>query len=570
MLTRVSLATLKALMETDESGEVRTAAETAFESVLGSGEVRAAKRYFLQNGYRYYLRPHENLLGHSQAYVPTVYSLQGDTVVGESVATFQLGERMAKQALEEAIELDSAYRSAYVVSLCNDAAQVVEYDWNVAYYAQAGGGDDVRELLMGQKTYIDHVLSLRILAAPTDVLGLGLKLALRDGRADVAGKLIQTIRDTRRRGDKLLSGLVRALEDENSRLVRIAAAITLAEWNPTDGFDSGDMVVSILSEAVVSSGVRVVQKLMGDRSRANHFDDLLRELNMESYSPLTTIEEGYATVLNSPPDALLVDENVGLTNHPGSTAPINFFVSQLRKNYRTSGVPVIVAVPETRMSAAKQLYESEERNVFVVSDGIDSLGLKNLVLDRVFQDKDDAKSLATRMATEAAHALGHVASASHSLIPVESSVESLVRVLRNRPDEVRIPSIVALGRIGATEAAGELSVVYSNTQNSVAVRAAAMTAIGDVLQGSHSASGSVLAAIQDGMTSSNPELRRVAWYAFSGAGADGSARLAAMLSPAPAEIVGDDDAEEVPPLEDEDPDFEEDEDEPDLDDEQDF
>ena len=48
--------------------------------------------------------------------------------------------------------------------------------------------------------------------------------------ADVAGKIIQTIRDTRRRGDELLSELVRALEDENSRLVRIAAAITLAEW----------------------------------------------------------------------------------------------------------------------------------------------------------------------------------------------------------------------------------------------------------------------------------------------------------------------------------------------------
>ncbi len=65
-----------------------------------------------------------------------------------------------------------------------------------------------------------------------------------------------------------------------------------------------------------------------------------------------------------------------------------------------------------------------------------------------------------------------------------------------------------------------------------------MTAIGDVLQGGESASGSVLAAIQDGMTSSNLELRRVAWYAFSGAGADGSARLAAMLSSAPAEVAG--------------------------------
>ena len=37
---------------------------------------------------------------------------------------------------------------------------------------------------------------------------------------------------------------------------------------------------------------------------ANQFDRLFRELNVESYRPLPTIEEGYATILNSPPDAI--------------------------------------------------------------------------------------------------------------------------------------------------------------------------------------------------------------------------------------------------------------------------
>ena len=81
------------------------------------------------------------------------------------------------------------------------------------------------------------------------------------------------------------------------------------------------------------------------------------------------------------------------------------------------------------------------------------------------EDADDAKTQATRLAADAAHALAHVAAASHSLIPVESSVSSLTRVLRNRPDEVRIPCIVALGRIGAAETAGELSVVYSSVSH---------------------------------------------------------------------------------------------------------
>lgn len=534
--TSVNLATLKAMMEVDESEEVRAAAEESFEAVLNGGRVRPAKEYFLRNGYRYYLKPHENIFGQSRAYVPTIYSLRGDSVVGEAVAPFQFAERMAKQALEEAIELDPEYRAAYVVSLCNDAAQVVEYDWNLAYYAEQGADQNTYPLLLGQKPYIDHVLRLRLLAAPTDVVALGLNKALEDERSDVARKIIEVIRDTRRRG-RVLTELVRALEDENSRLVRVAAAITLAEWNPTEDFDAGDMVVDILSDAVVSSGIRVIQKVMGDRSRANHFDDLFRELNMESYSPSTSIEEGYAAVLNSPPDAVLIDEQVSLEERPGAVAPINFFVTQLRKNYRTANVPVIVAVEESRVSAGKQLYESEERKVFVVPEGIDSLGLKNLVLDSLFEEKEDAKEQATRLAAEAAQALGRLAGGPHPLIPVESSAPSLVRVLRNRPDEVRIPCIRALGRIRRAEAAEELAVVYSDERNALDVRAAAMTAIGDALQESGGASDVVLRAIQEGMSSSTPELRRAAWYAFSAGGADGPARLSAMLASAPAEVA---------------------------------
>ena len=571
----VSLATLKAMMETDESAEVRAAAEVSFEAVLNSNRVRAAKRYFLLNAYRYYLKPHSNPFGTTNVYIPTVYSLHGDTVVGEAVAGFQLGERMARQALEEALELDPNYRSAYVMSLCNDCAQAAEYDQNVAYYAEQSGDESIRSLLSSQRGYVDSVLRLRILSAPTDVLYRGLRQALDDGRSDVAGKIIETIRETRRRGE-VPSALIRALEDENSRLVRIAAAITLAEWNPAENFDAGEMVVSILSEAVVSSGVRVIQKVMGDRRRANRFDDLLRELHMESYSPWSTIEEGYVAVINSPPDAVLIDEDVTLTNRPDSVAPINLFVTQLRKNYRTANVPVIVTVPESRAAAAKQLYESEERKVYVVSDGIDRLGLKNLVLDRLFAAKRDAKTRATRLSAGAAQALADLAGASHSLIPVENSVESLIKVLRNRPDEVRVPCIQALGRMRAAEAAEELSVVFANEQNAVAVRAAAMTAVGDVLQGSSSgASDSVLSTIKDGMALSSLALRRAAWYAFSGAAADGASRLGAMLASAAPEgeaavsgeesldadaDTADDDDEDV----DDDDDFDDDDDDGDF------
>jgi tetratricopeptide (TPR) repeat protein len=76
----VSLGTLKAMMETDEAGEVKAAAEQSFETIIGEldgrGAVREAKEYFTANGGEYYLRPHRNPFANS-FYTPKVYTLVG-------------------------------------------------------------------------------------------------------------------------------------------------------------------------------------------------------------------------------------------------------------------------------------------------------------------------------------------------------------------------------------------------------------------------------------------------------------------------------------------------------------
>src|SRR5262245_19100072 len=192
------------MIETDSVPAVKEAAAKSLEVILsdlnGQGKELSAKEYFLDNAYnQYYLNPHQNPF-RSSYYVPTVYKLVGDSVVGEEVADFQLSGRMAKQALEEALELDPSFLEAWVLQLCNDAAQVVQYDQNVAYYAKHESQTNIKELLEKQKPYIDKILRNRILASRGQVLSEGLMQALDNGRSEVAQKIIEVMQETRRKG----------------------------------------------------------------------------------------------------------------------------------------------------------------------------------------------------------------------------------------------------------------------------------------------------------------------------------------------------------------------------------
>ena len=528
----VSLATLQAMVELDSSSDVRAAASQSIAAIVaelnGHGKSLTAKEHFLNNAYRYYLYSHRNPFA-STYYTPTMYRLEGDQIVGERVAAFQLSERMAQQALEESLEIAPTFFEAQVLTLCNDAAQVYEYDLNIDYYSKNESRDDTKEVLELQRPYVDLVLRNRLLFWPEDVGYAALLQALDDKRSDVARKIVETFQETERNGP-VPDSLVRALENPDSRLLRIAAATTLAFWNPTSSaFKQGEKVVSLLSEAVVSSGVRTAVKVMGDNRLANRFDDMLRGFNMESRSTINDIAVAYAAVVTSPPDVLIMDEAV--MNDSGKTeiAPINSFLNEIRKNYRSANVPVIVVVSSAELTRGKQRYQSEERKVWVVPDSIDGQGLGSL-FSKLFRRKDDTKARATHLARRAAEAIEHL-SAVPTRIPIDQSARALLLVLKNRPDEVRIPCIKALGHLRQIDGAGELAAVFANPENSHEVRVEAMRAVGKALRGSEaSAPQAVLEIIADGMRSANPELRRVSWFALSDSGADPARRYEALTS----------------------------------------
>jgi hypothetical protein len=524
-----SAAYLAGMVESDTSSVVREAASEALQTIVteanGSDASEPAKVRFLRNATQLFLNPHRNRFDRS-SYSASVFDLVDGQVVATRVARFQVAERMAQQNLREALALDSGFRLAHVLNLLNDCAQVVEYDhqykWN---QSQDSAGDD-RALLEAQKPYIDSVVRLRTLAAPSDVVYSALGEANKRGRSEIARYLIERIRERQLKG-AVPDALVDALEDKNSRLVRVAAAIAIAERNPTSGFDAGAQVVSMLESAVVRSGVRTVVRAMGNKDLANRFHSMIEQLGMESRFELDSSSEAYVTITNLPPDLVLIDDELAAESAFASAKQAELpavFVNALRRDYRTVNVPVIIVVDPARLESTRQTYQNEENRVWVVPSNIDVLQLEKSVLAEIFAGADDDKSLANEVAADAARALESLASANNPVFPVAGAVESLTQSLAKRTDVVRLPVIRALGAIGSEAAIPGLAQVFSNADNASEVRATAMKALGRILSASKGkVSDAVAAVIREGASASDPEVRKVAWAALGDAGIDPSA-----------------------------------------------
>ena len=93
-----------------------------------------------------------------------------------------------------------------------------------------------------------------------------------------------------------------------------------------------------------------------------------------------------------------------------------------------------------------------------------------------------------------------------------SAAEMLKTIDRDRGEIVDL--CVALGNLRDSRAAGELSIVFSDPNNTTEVRVAAMTALGQILQ-TNEASEAVRNVILAGTQESALGLRRASWIASS-------------------------------------------------------
>ncbi len=479
---------------------------------VGRTEAPAEEYYYL-NARQYYLSPHTNPFNNPY-YEPTTYHLRNDKVVGERVASFQVAGRLAEKSLHNALRLAPGRVEVRAMLACLDAQQLVEYE--LALEAFADSDPELIELLKSQEGVMRFVRGPRLLSTSRRVLFAALEQALNDENNVVATRILEVIDRTERRGT-IPASVVRSLEGNPSRRVRVRGAIVLADWDAAAlSPQIGKSIVNVLAESVKSSGIRTVHKVMGNPENVNRFDALFEALGLDTYSTADNVEDGIARASRIPPDLVVIDDEARAARGTQGFGPINLFIRQLRSNSRTERLPIAVAVDPSRLEAAENLYANAENKVYVISSRIDRLTLRNSVVEPAFAGLDDGKARALQLAAMAAQALAR--SAGKPGLPVHDVIDVLIQVLPDRPDSVRVPVLEAIGNLRAAGAAaiGPASQLFVAEENAVEVREAAMLAVAKILDASPgAASAGLLKIITDGMKSTNLQLREASYIALS-------------------------------------------------------
>jgi CheY-like chemotaxis protein len=327
----------------------------------------------------------------------------------------------------------------------------------------------------------------RVLAAAQGpaILTNAVRWALASGRYDVATAAVGVLATTADAdADDALAGLTAALEASNKN-VRHAAAIALAKIRPR-GVD-GARLVAALAEAVGEDAVRNVL-VIDDVAETR--DLLCAQLEARNWFCAWS-DSGAAGVvrLRDYPieDAVIVRYDLGRGH-------VSNVISSIRRDDRTKDVPVFVLASEAHMDAAKRDWDGKVQGFIATPPNAASY--EPAVRDAA-KIEDAAREAATKTAAAAAEALASFDPKGG--MPVASATGALVSSLKG-DDRVRVPAMVALGRIGDASAEAGMIAVLRDTTASEAARGGAAMALARIARATGAMNADFGAALRDAAT----------------------------------------------------------------------
>lgn len=341
------------------------------------------------------------------------------------------------------------------------------------------------------------------------------------------------------RDDQVMTGgqaLSAALTYGDKR-VRYAAAIALAHLNPKASFSGANEVMTNLVDALGESGQRVVLVVERDRHHRNQLVGMLRDLGYMTFG-LAGGREGLARARAFPShDLVIVSTELNTRTledevEPRGDEPLAYqFIDELRADYRTAPVKVMVLTPEERESEMQSLVD-DGRALDVLTPAIDRATLADK-LSRAFgseADQRDEKSRSDAVAERAARAIASL-DRRHSQFDISAAATALSQNVRRdagRPDAVRLACLEAISAIGPAASGPALEVMvreFRDETNSIELRRALPRAIGDVLRGS-AVSDDVFQALLGALAHSDEGVWEAAGYALGKAKLTGAQALA--------------------------------------------
>lgn len=487
-----ALPALKARIEdANETPGAKTSATRIFRKISGveASAAKSAAQYYYDAANRYYL-DRANVAEEAEDIGGLTWHLnEAGDLVSVTYPLWAWNEQMAEENILRGLMLNPAMNEFYALYACNAAAQVSE----VKDLLDIANEQPPRHNFSAEEKKELEEWDAKLVAARRLIAAVGkenLNAALNKVHADLAkfpghirlpgvgAALAKELQYVDPKGDTLEagSGLAAGL-DSTELAVRYGCAVTLANINRFPAPWAGsEKVGSVLGEGVSENKSLQILLVEENGNAANEMSARVKGLGYE-VSVATSGREAVALARTFPPkDVIVIAENI--------RRDLNALqlMEELRAEPATRYLPVGIlharndaTMVQSRFGSSVVLLERESTGADLKTP-IEKLGEGRAAASPY-------KKRANEVAVACATALSKV-DANATQIRLDDAVPHAIKALVNRPDEVRNPSAIFLGRVEGgshkDEAAETLKRVFDDAGTAVELKRNALRALGRV------------------------------------------------------------------------------------------
>ncbi len=477
---------LKRSLEANPGPALRTTLESAL-ARCGGASGRSAAGDFVALGSAYYRLDPYALRESAGSGVFWKWDAAAATAVPVEAPPALVPYLMAEDAAANALALDPASGEASTLLVRALVAQAL-----VTHAGSAGGGEEGGasgdELAQAAGRWAAPVLAIAK-SAGCRTLYAAQQAAIADGDTDVANAISMALgaveKPSEFPGD---SSLTEALKNSDLS-VRASAALAVAAIDPQGEFTNKDQVVPALLDAASETIRRQLLVIDDVETSRNEVVKALRDRNY-----FVTWAESGLRGLERAMTSPVIDLVVIRSNLSGGMTT-DQVLAGLARDHRTEKTPRVILSPEGR-STDDQNYFGQKAAGYVSLPLVPEEFLP-AVESVLGSDENPHRKWAMDLATAAAERLANLAAPGSGYAFPPNAAEALLRALVH-PDPVKVPAIVALGRLGNGAALDALvAIAADSASSSPAARGAAARSVGEI----GAATGSLPTAAVDVLTS---------------------------------------------------------------------
>ncbi|MFH0888675.1 MAG: hypothetical protein V1871_05640 [Planctomycetota bacterium] len=492
-----AIAALKQICEDDEeSPEVKRYAVESLKKITKTNvdQLKPAKEYYYTLAENFYYSHPSVMTNFYGDYIIWRWDKESNSLKMKEVPDFTFNDLMAEEYCYAGLKLDENYEPLWSLLVCALLSRYNKSDVVLqSAFKKNKSGEVTQEILTKLQADLANIKENIVASslAGKYYFYKALQRSLADNNADVAVSCMQALRDSSDPSDlstgqrtSMGTPLIDALSHSDKR-IRYAAAEALLKMNPPQSFTGMGKVIPIINEALGESGVRVVLVIEPSPTTCSSLKTELAKLNCFTVATLTA-QEGISSAKRFPTEDLIILNNK-LANEVVFTIDIlgkkysETVFDSLKEDIRTRGIAIIMTGSNDEIEKAKSIYQDKVDDYLVMPVENSVLGES---INKIFQREDiqnDSKARALKTCSDAVRILANL-DISHTIYLYDQTVDALVGVLENRPDDIRLSALQALNRFANPTALPGLYKTLGNKENPLLIRVKTAESISNVFR----------------------------------------------------------------------------------------